>query len=162
MPCDLRGAKLHLLALTIVVLGILLPGCGGSKDTAKVNDVPVLGRTDKQSPSSRAPAHSGGLAVKLTATPIRAKTGSPVEFNLTAYAPSTPGTFGYQLRYGDGTSATQEAVPLICLAGKGALMRQTWHLVHRYKAAGRYRVSASVYVNCTSDHAMATVAVSIG
>ncbi len=95
------------------------------------------------------------------ATPMRAKTGSPVEFNLTSYAPHVTGAFGYQLRYGDGTSAAQEAVPLICLAGKGAPVRQTWHLVHRYKAAGRYRISASVYVNCTSDHATATVAVSI-
>ncbi len=105
--------------------------------------------------------HSGGLAVTLTATPTRAKTGSPVEFNLTAYAPHAPGALGYQLRYGDGTSAAQSTVPLICVEGRGAPMRQTWRLTHRYKAAGRYRASVSVYVNCTSDHATATVAVSI-
>ncbi len=92
---------------------------------------------------------------------MRAKTHSPIEFNLTAYAPHAPGAFGYRLRYGDGASAAQEAVPLICLAGKGAPMRQAWRLTHRYKAAGRYRVSVSVYVNCTSDHTTATVAVSI-
>jgi hypothetical protein len=161
MPCDLRGSKLRLLALTIVVLGILLPGCGGSKDTAKANDAPVLGAADKQSASSRAAARSGGLAVTLTATPMRAKIGSPVEFNLTAYAPHAPGAFGYQLRYGDGTSAAQEAVPLICVEGRRTPTRQTWRLTHRYKAAGQYRVSASVYVNCTSDHVAATVAVNV-
>jgi hypothetical protein len=161
MPCDLRGSKLRLLALTIVVLGILLPGCGGSKDTAKANDASVLEGTDKQSPSSRAPTRSGGLAVKLTATPMRAKTGSPVEFNLTAYAPRAPGAFGYQLHYGDGTSAAQSTVPQFCIAGGGAPRRQTWRLTHRYKAAGQYRVSASLYVNCTSDHATATVVVNV-
>ncbi|HEV3284200.1 MAG TPA: hypothetical protein VG010_08340 [Solirubrobacteraceae bacterium] len=38
-------------------------------------------------------------------------------------------------------------------------MRQTWHLVHRYKAAGRYRVSVSVYVNCTRDQALGHITV---
>jgi hypothetical protein len=95
------------------------------------------------------------------ATPMRAKTGSPVEFNLTAYAPRAPGAFGYQLRYGDGTSAAQNTVPLICVEGRRTPMRQAWRLVHRFKTAGQYRVSASVYVNCTSDHATATVAVII-
>ena len=144
------------------MLGLPLSGCGGSKDTAKTNDAPVLGTAEKQqSAPSRAAAHPGSLAVTLTATPMRASTGSPVEFNLTAYAPHAPGAFGYQLRYGDGRSAAQEAVPLICIAGKGAPMRQAWRLTHRYKAAGRYHVSVSVYVNCASDHATATVAVSI-
>ncbi|HEY4812820.1 MAG TPA: hypothetical protein VIH71_17365 [Solirubrobacteraceae bacterium] len=126
-----------------------------------MKDAPVLGGADKQSASSSATARSGDLAVTLTATPMGAKTRSPIEFNLTAYAPHAPGAFGYQLRYGDGTSAAQNTVPLICIAGKGAPMHQTWQLVHRYKAAGRYRVSASVYINCTSDHATATVAVNV-
>ena len=161
MPCDLRGSKLRLLALTIVVLGILLPGCGDSKDTAKANDAPVLEGVKRESTSSRATARSGSLVVTLTATPMRAKTGSPVEFNLTANASDAPGALGYQLHYGDGTSA-ENVVPQFCVAGRGTPTRETWHLTHRYKAAGRYRVSASVYVNCTSDHATATVVVSIG
>jgi len=121
----------------------------------------VFGGADKQSPSSRATTRSAGLAVTLTATPMRAKTGSPVELNLIAYAPHAPGAIGYQLRYGDGTSTAESTVPLICVAGRNAPIRQTWHLTHRYKAAGRYRVSVSVYVNCTSDHAMATVLVDV-
>jgi hypothetical protein len=160
MSCD-RGPKLHLPALAIVALGLLLPGCGGSNDTSKAKDAPVLGGTDKQSASSRVTARSGGLAITLTATPMRTSAGSPVEFTLTAYAPSAPGALGYQLRYGDGTSADQSVVPLICVEGRRIPAYRTWHLTHRYKAAGRYRVSASVYVNCTSDHATATVVVDV-
>ena len=121
----------------------------------------MLGGTEKQPASARATARSGGLAITLTATPIQAKTGSPVEFNLTAYASHAPGPLGYQLRYGDGTSAAQSTVPLICISGRGAPMRQTWHLTHRYKATGRYRASVIVYVNCASEHAAAAVAVNI-
>lgn len=121
----------------------------------------MRGGTEQQSASSRATARSGGLAVTLTAIPGRAKTGSPVEFNLTAYAPHAPGAIGYQLRYGDGASTAQNTVPLICVAGRNTPTRQTWHLTHHYRAAGRYRVSASVFVNCTSDHATATVGVDV-
>ena len=119
------------------------------------------GGTDKQSASSRTTARSGDLAVTLTATPMRAKTHSPVEFNLTAYAPHAPGAFGYQLRYGDGTSAAQNTVPLICVEGRRTPKRQTWRLSHRYKTAGQYHVSVSVYVNCTSDHAAVAITVSV-
>jgi hypothetical protein len=145
----------------IVALGLLLSGCGGSKDTIEAKDAPVLGETDKQSTSSRATAPSGDLAVTLTATPTRRKTGSPVELNLTAYAPHALGALGYQLRYGDGTSAAQNTVPLICVEGRRTPTRQTWRLTHRYNAAGRYRVSANVYINCTRDHATATVTLTI-
>lgn len=157
MPCDLRGPKLYVSTLAILALGVLLPGCGSSKNTAKAKDAPL---PKKESTSSRATPRSGSLVVTLTATPVRAKTGSPVEFDATAYERNTPYALGYQLRYGDGTSA-ENVVPQFCVAGRGAPIRQTWRLSHRYKAAGRYRVSASVYVNCTRDHATATVAVSI-
>jgi hypothetical protein len=141
------------------MLGLLLPGCGGSRDTAKAKDEPVFGGAEKQPGLSRATTRSEGLTVTLTATPARANAGSPVGFELSAYAPHAPGAFGYQLHYGDGTSTAREAVLLICLAGKGVPMRQTWHLVHRYKAAGRYRVSVSVYVNCTRDQALGHITV---
>lgn len=162
MPCD-GGPKLHLPALALVVLGLLLPGCGGSTDTVTAKEAPVLGgeAAYTRPASARATARSAGLAVTLTATPTRAKTGSPVAFNLTVYVPYASGALGYQLRYGDGTSAGQGAVPLFCIEGGGAPRHQTWRLTHRYKAAGRYRVSAIVYVNCTSDHATATVAVDV-
>jgi hypothetical protein len=88
MSCD-GEPKLHLPALAIVTLGLLLSGCGGSKDTVRPKEAPVLGGEApyKRPASARATARSGSLAVTLTATPTRAKTGSPVEFNLTAYVP---------------------------------------------------------------------------
>lgn len=108
----------------------------------------------------KAAERSGGLTVMLTATPTHAKTGSPIEFKLIAYSPHAPGAFGYQLHYGDGTSA-ENVVPQFCVVGRGVPTRETWYLAHRYKAAGHYRVSVSVYVNCTSHHVTATVAVDV-
>jgi hypothetical protein len=159
MFCDPRAPKSHLFALAITSLGLLLPGCSGSKDTAQAKRALAPGGAEKQSTSPRATVGSGGLVVTLTATPMRAKIGSPVELNLAIYAPHAPDALGYQLRYGDGTSAAQSTVPLICVEGRRTPMRQTWRLTHRYKSAGRYRVSASVYVNCTSDHAAASITV---
>jgi hypothetical protein len=112
----------------------------------------------KSSASVTTTERSGSLTVTLTATPMRAKTGSSVELNLTAYAPHASGALGYRLRYGDGTSA-ENVVPQFCVAGGGTPTRQTWRLSHRYKAAGRYCVSASVYVNCTRDHVLAHITV---
>jgi hypothetical protein len=152
--------KLHLFALAIVALGPLLPGCGGSKDTAQVKHSSVLGGAKKQPVSLRDTAHSVGLTVILTATPTRAKTDWPVQFNFIAYASHALGALGYQLRFGDGTSA-ENVVPQFCVAGEGAPRRQMWRLSHHYKATGRYRASVSVYVSCSSDSATATVAVSI-
>ncbi len=101
---------------------------------------------------------SGGLVATLTAKPTRAQIGSTVRFEVTASVRHALGALGYQLRYGDGTSA-ENVVPQFCVAARGAPRRQTWRLSHRYKAAGQYRVSARVYVNCTSDNATAAVAV---
>lgn len=160
MTCDGRP-KLNLPALAIVALGLLLPGCGDSKNTAKVMDAPGLERAKKELTSSKATARSGSLMVTLTATPSHAKAGLPVELSATAYERNTPYALSYQLRYGDGMSAAREVVPLICVEGRRIPARRTWRLFHRYKAAGRYRVSASVYINCTSEHATVTVAVDV-
>jgi hypothetical protein len=147
--------------VAVIALGLLLPGSGGSHDTIKTNDAPVLGGAGNQSASSRATARSGGLAVTLTATPMLAKTHSPVEFNATAYERRTPGALGYELRYGDGTSAAQDMVPLFCLMRRNAPIRKTWRESHRYRKQGRYTVSLTVHVNCTSEHATATVTVDV-
>src|ERR1700733_14034365 len=159
MPCD-GGPKPHLPALAIVALGLLLPGCGGATGTAKAKDAPVLRATAKQSVSSRVTVRSGGLAITVTATPARAKIGSTVQFGVKASEAHALGALGYQLRDAERTRA-ENVVPQFGVAGTGAPIRQTWRLSHRYKAAGQCRVSASVYVNCTSDHATATVAVDV-
>jgi hypothetical protein len=161
MSRDLRRPELCLPALAVLALATLLLGCGGSKDTGRANNAPVRSAPTQEPTSSRATVRSGDLTVTLTATPPAAKAGSPVRFDLTAYASHAPGALGYRLQYGDGTSAAESAVPLFCFAGRGAPMRGTWRLSHRYRTAGRYRVSASVSVNCTSDHATATVTVNV-
>jgi hypothetical protein len=162
MSRDFRGPRPHPFALAIIAFAALLPGCGGSKDATLTIRAPVLAGAERQPKLARAAARSGGLAVTLKATPARVRIGTPIEFDLTAYAPHPAGAFNYQLRYGDGTNATQITVPLTCIEGRSAPMRQTWHLTHRYKSAGQYRVSVSLYVNCTSDHATATAMVTVG
>jgi hypothetical protein len=157
---DERSRSLRWLALATFALSSLMAGCGASGSTALTGHSVISGGKERRTASVKAAERSAGLTVMLTATPTHAKTGSPVEFNLTAYSPHAPGAFGYQFHYGDGTSA-ENVVPQFCVAGGGTPTRETWHLTHRYKAAGRYRVSASVYVNCTSDHATAAIAVDV-
>jgi len=155
---SIKGPKPYVV---LAISTLMLSGCGGSKDTARADRAPVLGGAEEQSAASAsATVRSGGLTIKLTATPGRAKTSATIKFQVTASAQSAAGALGYQLRYGDGTSA-ENVVPQFCVAGRGTPVLEAWHLSHRYKAAGLYRVSASVYVNCTSDHATATVVISI-
>jgi hypothetical protein len=142
----------------MLALGGLVAGCGASGNTAQTGHAQISGGKERSAASVKAAERSGGLTVTLTAAPTHVKVGSPVELNLTANASHAPGAFGYQLHYGDGTNA-ENIVPQFCVVGGGAPTRETWHLTHRYKAAGRYRVSVDVYVNCTSDHATATAAV---
>jgi PKD domain len=119
-----------------------------------------LGGAEKQSALARGTVHSGDLTVTLTATPGRAKTSATIQFKVTASAQRASGALGYQLRYGDGTSA-ENVVPQFCIAGRGTPVLQAWHLSHRYKVAGHYRVSVSVDVNCSGEHGSATAVVSI-
>ncbi|MFI5004312.1 MAG: hypothetical protein ACHQE6_04790, partial [Solirubrobacterales bacterium] len=58
-------------------------------------------------------------------------------------------------------TTAENVVPMFCLPGKGAPVHQTWNLPHRYKSSGRYKVSLTVYVNCTSDRVMANITVII-
>jgi hypothetical protein len=155
-----RSRSPRWLALAMLALGVPMSGCGASGSTALAGHVQASGGAEKKPVSATATRRSGGLIVALTAMPRRAKVGYTVQFEVTASAGHALGALGYQLRYGDGTSA-ENVVPQFCVAGRGVPRRQAWRLTHRYKATGRYRVSASVYVNCTSDHATATVGVII-
>lgn len=155
-----RSRSLPSLVLAVLALGGLMDGCGASGSTAQAGHTRTSDESGKVPAVVTATERSGGLIATLTATPTRAEIGATVQFEVTASVRHALGALGYQLRYGDGTSSTN-FVPQFCVAGRGASRRQMWRLSHRYKAAGRYRVSASVYVNCTSDHAMATVAVDV-
>ncbi len=97
----------------------------------------------------------------LAAVPVAARVGEPVEIELTAQAPHAPGAVGYVLHYGDGAEAGSGAVPQFCIAGTAPPAHRRWRLEHRYRAAGRYVVSASVRVNCTRDHATASTPVRV-
>jgi hypothetical protein len=103
-----------------------------------------------------ATASSGGLTVRLTASPAPADRGSVVRIQIAATAQRAPGALGYILRYGDGTTSGAGAIPQFCLSGASRLTRQTWRLAHRYRTRGRYAVSVSAYVNCTHDRVSAT------
>jgi hypothetical protein len=135
-----------------------MAGCGASEITARAGDTLKSEQPGKIPVPKTANERSRGLIAMLTAAPVQTKIGSAVQFEVTASVRHALGAVGYQLSYGDGTSA-ENVVPQFCIAGRGASTRQTWHLSHRYRAAGRYRVSVSVYVNCTREHATATVAV---
>ncbi len=106
-------------------------------------------------------ARSGGLTATLVISPTAVKPDGVVTIELLARARHAPGAVGYQLRYGDGTGAGSGAVPQFCVAGPGPPAHRVWRLRHRYRAAGRYAVSASVYVNCTRDHATAEAPVRV-
>lgn len=142
------------LALAILALGGLMAACDASQPV----HASTSGRPEKKLVSATTTEHSGGLTAALTTTPTRAKAGSIVQFKVTASEHDAHGALGYRLRYGDGTTA-ENAVPMFCLPGKGIPVRQVWDLNHRYKSPGRYKVSLTVDVNCTSDHATASITI---
>jgi hypothetical protein len=163
-----RRPRIQPLLAAAIVIGVLLPGCGGSRSTAREDGTTVRDGADGRSaPASAtvrsAPAsatvRSAGLTITLSAVPARFKVGSPVTFSATAYERHAPGALGYQLLYGDGTSAPESAVPLFCLTGKGGPVHKRWRFTHRYSRPGRFTASLTVQVNCARDVARATVTV---
>jgi hypothetical protein len=111
-----RSRSLRWLALAMFALGSLMAGCGASGSTAQAGRSAISGGKERRTASVKAAERSAGLTVMLTATSTHA-TDSPVELKLTAYSPYAPGALGYQLSYGDGTSA-ENAVPQFCVVGR--------------------------------------------
>jgi hypothetical protein len=133
-------------------------GCGASGSTAQARHAPTSDATEKELASTTATRHVGGLTITLTARPTRPQVGSLVELDATAYERHAQGAIGYQLNYGDGTASPPSVLPQFCLATPRPAHR-TWRFSHRYSATGEYTVSLNVDVNCTSDHARATLKV---
>lgn len=100
------------------------------------------------------------LEVVLMIRPARAIVKAPVTFTLTMSDSHAVGAFGYELKFGDGTSRTI-AVPQYCLVPPGRPAHATWRFTHRYSKIGRYRVSVLGYVNCTSTRALRAITVVI-
>jgi hypothetical protein len=98
------------------------------------------------------------LTVTFTVRPTRVEAGSPVQFALTMAAEHALGAFGYDVKFGDGTSRTI-AVPQYCLAPPGRPEHATWRFSHRYAKAGRYRVVVLGYLNCTPLRATKSVVI---
>ncbi len=142
------------IAASVVACVAAMPGCGAGEGS--------IGSDPQDAPRGDAgTARSGGLTATLVVSPAAVKPGGVVAIELLARARNAPGAVGYQLRYGDGTGAGSGAVPQFCVAGPGLPTHRVWRLKHRYRAAGRYVVSASVYVNCTRDHATANASVRV-
>jgi len=154
-----RRPRIQPLLAAAIVIGVLLPGCGGSRSTAREDGTTVRHGADGRSAPASATVRSAGLTITLSAVPARFKVGSPVTFSATAYERHAPGALGYQLLYGDGTSAPESAVPLFCLTGKGGPVHKRWRFTHRYSRPGRFTASLTVQVNCARDVARATVTV---
>lgn len=151
-----RSGSLSWLALAILALGLSALGCGGSG--AQAEHASTSDKAGRSPASATATVGSGGLTVTLMATPKRSKVGSSVEFNATAYERHARGAIGYQLLYGDGATTPPSVLPQFCLV-KPRPAHKTWRLSHRYTSPGKYTVSLSVDVNCTRDHATASVTV---
>jgi hypothetical protein len=104
-------------------------------------------------------ASTADLDVTMTVSPLRGPAGTSVGFSVTANASHATGALGYQLSYGDGTTA-QNPVPQFCTAGGGNVSNSAWTLTHRYAAAGSYATTVHVFVNCSGD-AVTTAAVTV-
>jgi PKD domain-containing protein len=153
--CARRGPQFEPLLVATIVIG-LLSGCGSSRGVATTGPTGDEG-AGRLSTTAGATVRSPGLAITLAAAPVRFKAGSPVVFSASAYERDARGAVGYQLIYGDGTSAPQSAVPLFCLAGRGRPVHERWRFAHRYRTPGRFTAALTVHVNCSSDRARATV-----
>lgn len=150
-------ARSRCLSLAAAALASLIVGCGSPAHTVSTS---TSNKGEDGAVPATATVRSAGLTVVLKSTSKEVKVGSTVRFDVTASDRSAPGAIGYRLSYGDGTSA-ENLVPMFCTAGKGVPVHETWRLTHRYKAVGRYHVSAGVYVNCTNVHVRSSVPITV-
>jgi hypothetical protein len=71
------------------------------------------------------------------------------------------GALTYSVAYGDGTTASPPA-PQLCVRSSSAGASRTWHLRHRYRHPGTYRVAVTGWAVCTPGRAKAAVLVKAG
>ena len=156
MLCSASIGALLLGALALTV------GCGAETRIVSTTALIASTRPYEHSTGGRSKdvtARSGALTVRLRVVP--SARGRMTAIEVVADDPSARGALGYLLRYGDGTSSGSGAVPQFCLEGRGRPVRQIWRHTHHYSAGGKYSLSVSVYVNCTDEHAGATVSARI-
>lgn len=96
----------------------------------------------------RAAAVSGGLVVSVRAT--ESATSGTVRVVVVATAAHARGAIGYDISYGDGTSA-RDVLPQFCLAGHGGTRHARWRFTHHY-APGTYEMTVTMHVTCAPGH----------
>ncbi len=106
-----------------------------------------------------ASATSGGLSIRVTASPSNGQIGTAVVFTITAKEVHAPGALHYSLTYGDGEVASNPTDE-VCVAGPGLAANESWSLTHHYVAPGTYMVTVTVGVNCSADSATVQLKVS--
>jgi hypothetical protein len=141
-----RGISARRLGLAVLITAA--SACGSHSTTVSATA------------TATATASSGGLTVTLTVTPARKGTDLTAEFKLSAHERDAPGALTYRLAYGDATT-DQNTTPTICRSSPRFPAQETWHLTHRYAAAGTYVSSVTVSANCTSDRATATATLTL-
>jgi hypothetical protein len=136
------GGKSNLLVAA--ACGLVVVACWGFAGAADAPPHPL-----------RALAESDGVRVVVTA--VGSGASATLHFTVSATVAHARGALGYDVAFGDGTT-TSNPVPQFCVAGNGIRQHAVWHLAHHY-AAGSYRVSITVRVNCTRAAATARLTV---
>lgn len=138
------------------LLTAVLAGCGitehAGRPTTTVSVAPPGSTTERT-------ASSGGLTVALSAFPDRSTVGATVHITVRAHETSAVGALAYSVTFGDAGQSSN-AVPQFCRQA-GVPDGETWHLSHPYGAPGTYTVTATVRVNCGTDHAVTSVTVAV-
>jgi alpha-galactosidase len=137
---------------------VMLRVSAASAKSARATARSALAASTKTS----ATVHSHGLVLTLSATPARPRSGESVRVQLLAHARSATGAFGERVQFGDGTATPPVALPQYCLAAGAPPASRAWSFSHRYHKDGTYKLSASVYVNCSGEHATVAVDVHVG
>jgi hypothetical protein len=150
-----------------VVVALAAVGCTGSDHQAAharpgaTTTTTSATTVDQGSGATQtATATSRGLDVTLTVTPAGGRAGVPVGFAVTAHAGRAVGALGYQLSYGDGSTA-ENPVPAFCVAGNGSASQAAWTLTHTYVSPGTYTASVHVYINCGGVDVITSVPVTV-
>jgi hypothetical protein len=109
--------------------------------------------------AATATATSGGLSIRVTATPSNGQIGTAVAFTITATETHAPGALHYLIAYGDGETASNPTDE-VCVAGPGPAANESWSLSHNYLTPSTYTVTVTVGVNCSPDSAEVQLKVS--
>ncbi len=91
-------------ALAVLALGSLTAGCGAAGSAAQAGHAVTHDGTGRSSAAVTATPRSVGLTVTLTATPMRAKPGSPVESTSPRMRPTPPALSASATRQAPRTS----------------------------------------------------------